>query len=76
MSGLAAAREIQGNPDVLPNQTAFHAQQAAEKAIKAVLLHEGIAFPRTHDLTELVKRWTGSGRVWPSALTNVKILNP
>ena len=28
----------------------FHAQQAAEKAIKAVLVAEGADLPRTHDL--------------------------
>jgi HEPN domain-containing protein len=75
-SELAVARDIESNPDVLPNQTAFHAQQAAEKAIKAVLIHEGIAFPRSHDLTGLVQRWTASGRVWPPDLINVKTLNP
>lgn len=33
--------------------TLFHAQQAAEKTIKAVLVHHGIVFRRTHDLIEL-----------------------
>lgn len=75
-SDLALARAVEDNPDVLPNQTAFHAQQAAEKAIKAVMIHEGIDFPLTHDLKELVKRWTNSGRLWPHALANVKALNP
>ncbi len=32
----------------------FEAQQAAEKAIKAVLLHLGIRFPFTHDLGDLL----------------------
>ena len=75
-SDLAVARDVERNPDVLPNQPAFHAQQAAEKAIKAVMIHEGIAFPLTHDLSDLIKRWLNSGRVWPAALTNVKTLNP
>jgi len=33
--------------------TMFHAQQVAEKAIKAVLVQHGIVFRRTHDLIEL-----------------------
>lgn len=33
--------------------TLFHAQQVAEKTIKAVLVHHGIVFRRTHDLIEL-----------------------
>ena len=32
----------------------FDAQQAAEKAIKAVLMHRGINFPFTHNLTNLL----------------------
>ena len=32
----------------------FHAQQAAEKALKAVSIHNGIAFRYTHDLDELI----------------------
>jgi HEPN domain-containing protein len=75
-SDLAVAQNIENNPDVLPNQTAFHAQQAAEKAIKGAMSHAGIAFPLTHDLKDLVKRWTSSGRVWPPALINVKTLTP
>jgi HEPN domain-containing protein len=31
----------------------FHAQQAAEKAVKAMLTAHGIAFPKTHDLALL-----------------------
>jgi HEPN domain-containing protein len=75
-SDLAVAQDIENNPDVLPNQTVFHAQQAAEKALKGVMIHEAIAFPRTHDLKDLVKQWTNSGRAWPAALTNVKTLSP
>ncbi len=31
----------------------FHAQQAAEKSVKAVLLRYGVAFPPTHNLSVL-----------------------
>lgn len=33
----------------------FHAQQAVEKALKAVLTREGIEFPRTHNLAMLME---------------------
>ena len=36
-----------------PASVAFHAQQAMEKAIKAILVFEQIDFPRTHDLERL-----------------------
>jgi HEPN domain-containing protein len=32
----------------------FHAQQAAEKAIKAVLVGRGVSFPRTHVIERLL----------------------
>lgn len=32
----------------------FHAQQAIEKSLKALLLHRGIVPPRIHDLVELM----------------------
>jgi HEPN domain-containing protein len=32
----------------------FHAQQAAEKALKAVLVHHGIRVPRSHDMAYLM----------------------
>jgi len=32
----------------------FHAQQAAEKSLKAVLIHKGILFPKTHIIERLV----------------------
>lgn len=34
----------------------FHAQQSVEKYLKAVLIFHAIAFPRTHDLTDLLRR--------------------
>lgn len=41
--------------DVSPRICAFHAQQACEHAVKAVLAHLEIDFPWTHDLTHLAK---------------------
>lgn len=35
----------------------FHAQQAVEKALKAVMFLHGLEFRRTHDLEELSARW-------------------
>ncbi len=41
-------------PDVYPEDLCFHAQQAAEKAIKAVMIKRGIDFPYVHDLARLL----------------------
>jgi HEPN domain-containing protein len=48
-SDLNLARLGKNRDDVLPEQVCFHAQQAAEKALKAVLRHRKIEFPLIHD---------------------------
>ena len=53
-SNLARARSDRGLPEVLFEDLCFDAQQAGEKAIKAVLLHVGVRFQRTHAIVELL----------------------
>ncbi len=48
-------------PDVYLEDLCFDAQQAAEKAIKAVFLKKGITFPYTHDLADLLTLLGESG---------------
>jgi len=52
-SDLAVARGVDW-PGVLTETLCFHAQQAAEKAIKAVLVAAGLEPSRTHDLAVLL----------------------
>jgi HEPN domain-containing protein len=42
------------SPHVLLEELCFHAHQAAEKAIKAVLVAKGISFPKTHNIRILL----------------------
>jgi HEPN domain-containing protein len=53
-SDLIYAKVGEREPAILRNQVAFHAEQAAEKAFKAVLVHAEVEFPRTHDLQSLL----------------------
>lgn len=53
-SNLLRAREDIRLTGVYLEDLCFDAQQAAEKAIKAVLMHLGIPFPHVHDLAALV----------------------
>ena len=39
---------------VLVEDLCFNAQQAAEKALKAICVHRGIDFPKTHSLVRLM----------------------
>lgn len=60
-SDLTYAKLGQAEPAILRNQVAFHAQQAAEKAFKAVLVHAAVEFPKTHDLQALLLLLQNSG---------------
>lgn len=59
---LRAAERLAQPPDSMPWVVCFHAQQAAEKALKAVLVLEEIPVPFIHDLREL-RELTPDG--WP-----------
>jgi len=50
---ITAQREADANP---PNfdATAFHAQQCAEKYLKACLIEASIGFPKVHDLAVIL----------------------
>lgn len=41
-------------PDVLYNDLCFHAQQAVEKSLKAILINYGIEFRKVHNIDYLV----------------------
>lgn len=55
-SDLALARHAMTATDVLPEDAAYHAQQCAEKALKAVLLERIGQFPFVHDLSLLIEQ--------------------
>ena len=50
---LRTAETLLSQPHVAPRHTCWFAQQAVEKALKAVLVYLQIDFPRTHDLDAL-----------------------
>ena len=53
-SDLVTARRALADRDAVdPWVASFHAQQAAEKCLKAALIVEQIRFPRTHELERL-----------------------
>ena len=54
----------------------FHAQQAAEKALKAVYQHHGKRFRYTHDLDELVTGLTKEGIAVPPEVLEAASLTP
>lgn len=53
---LLVAAKIVADDELPASAAAFHAQQAAEKALKGVLAASGVAFERIHDLEALLTR--------------------
>ena len=60
-SDLTYAKLGHADPAILRNQVAFHAEQAAEKDFKAVLVQAAVEFPKTHDLQALLLLLRNSG---------------
>ena len=54
LADLAAARHLLSGGAELSYGAAFHAQQAAEKFLKAALVWHQVEFPKTHDMSRLV----------------------
>lgn len=60
-----------------PNETiGFLAQQASEKFIKAILVCNGVAVERTHDLERLSSLADRAGLILPVPSTALRYLNP
>jgi HEPN domain-containing protein len=61
-------------PEACLEDLCFDSQQAAEKAIKAVFIHRGLAFPFTHDLARLFTKLRRAGFKIPKYLDGAKRL--
>lgn len=59
--------------NVMREMLCFHAQQAAEKAMKAVLIQANVDFPRTHNLRNLLDK-ISSEMDLPTAVEDAAIL--
>ncbi|MGH9398534.1 MAG: HEPN domain-containing protein [Terriglobia bacterium] len=54
---------------------AYHAQQSAEKCLKAYLIFHVIDFPYTHDIAHLLELCSGHGS-WAGELRDAEALTP
>lgn len=54
--GHLAFAHSQSEESILTELLCFHAQQAAEKAIKSVLVHFNIQVPRTHSIENVIDK--------------------
>ena len=63
-------------PAVYLEDLCFDAQQAAEKAIKAILLARGVEFPYVHDIGLLLTLLEDVGESVPETVREAERLNP
>jgi HEPN domain-containing protein len=68
-----ALSEMKRTRTVLYEHLCFHAQQAAEKAIKAVLVSKRVRFPKAHDLAFLIDLLPADATL-PPALIDLPVL--
>jgi len=71
-----AFRALAALPEMNDAAIGFHAHPCAEKAIKAVLGHAGIAVRRSHDLAELADVLVDAGLSLPAEAERLEELNP
>ena len=73
---LAAVRALEARSDVPDEILGFHAQQCAEKLLKAVLAAKGAEFPRTHSLRFLLDLLSDHGLAPRASLHAITELYP
>jgi HEPN domain-containing protein len=73
-SNMAHARAV--SPEVCLEDLCFDAQQAAEKAIKAVFICRGERFPYVHELEKLLIRLDQNGVKIPKYVWEAGKLSP
>jgi HEPN domain-containing protein len=69
-------RKVSPDTDIADAIVGFHAQQAVEKLIKAVLAARGVAFMKSHALSYLVGLVEESKIEAPECLSEADVLSP
>ncbi len=73
---LVSAEALHKDERVSGSPVGFHAQQAVEKALKAVIASRGLDFPFTHDLGLLMQLCEDAGFELPVDLAEADRLTP
>jgi HEPN domain-containing protein len=68
--------KLLADSDVDDDTLGFHAQQAAEKLLKALLCARGVDYPRTHSLGVLVELLGTAGETLPRVVGGLNRLTP
>jgi len=71
-----AMKLLLSHPESPDDAVGFHAQQAVEKLLKAVLVSKEVRYRWRHDLVELIDLMIENGIAFPPELEDVRRLNP
>lgn len=66
-----ALEKLLDDRDIEDDLLGFHAQQAAEKMLKALLAARGVDYPKTHNLRVLIELLSGEGIRLPEKLADI-----
>ena len=72
----AVVAKLLSDLEIEDETVGFHAQQAAEKLLKAWLVHVGVDYPKVYRLEALVDLLEANGKFLPAELTDVGKLTP
>lgn len=73
---IVVLKKLKSDPEVAIEILGFHAQQASEKMLKAILAYQQIRFPYTHRLTDLIDTLTDHKLTFPKELEDIRHLTP
>ena len=73
---LLVCEQLLGQGAVFLETVSFHAQQAAEKSLKALLVARQVEFPKTHDIEHLVELVALDDAALAEALADAAELTP
>lgn len=73
---IRAFNVLKQSPDIDLTTVCFHAQQAVEKSLKAVLIYHGKDPTRTHDLNKILYSLMDENIVFPLSIEEISKLNP
>ncbi len=73
---IKAFQKLSEDPEIDDEIVGFHAQQAVEKCLKAILSLHQVPFRRTHHLDELVDLLKDQNKPLPPDVEPLEVLNP
>jgi len=73
---LVLVKKVIDDDEIRKEFVLFHIQQVVEKAIKAILSHKGVIFPKTHDIENLIELSWAKGIQLPDYVERFPELTP